>query len=92
MGREAALYRDIITPDGDNFAIARAKPVHLPVAEAEPLKQEMQAFVTSCETNSPALTGLDDAMAVQTVLEAMTENFIEFGIAGDDRHATPERA
>ncbi|MGB1418726.1 MAG: Gfo/Idh/MocA family protein, partial [Candidatus Puniceispirillaceae bacterium] len=86
------LYRDIITPDGDNFAIARAKPVHLPVAEAEPLKQEMQAFVTSCETNKPALTGLDDAMAVQTVLEAMTENFIEFGTAGDDRPATLERA
>ena len=52
----------------------------------------MQAFVTSCETNSPALTGLDDAMAVQTVLEAMTENFIEFGTAGDDRPATLERA
>ena len=86
------LYRDIITPDGDNFAIVRAKPVHLPVAEAEPLKQEMQAFVTSCETNKPALTGLDDAMAVQTVLEAMTENFIEFGTAGDDRPATLERA
>ena len=86
------LYRDIITPDGDNFAIARTKPVHLPVAEAEPLKQEMQAFVTSCETNKPALTGLDDAMAVQTVLEAMTENFIEFGTAGDDRPATLERA
>ena len=86
------LYRDIITPDGDNFAIVRAKPVHLPVAEAEPLKQEMQAFVTSCETNTPALTGLDDAMAVQTVLEAMTENFIEFGTAGDDRPATLERA
>ena len=80
------LYRDSITPDGDNFAIARAKPVHLPVAAAEPLKQEMQAFVTSCETNTPALTGLDDAMAVQTVLEAMIENFIEFGTTGDDRH------
>jgi len=80
------LYRDSITPDGYNFAIARAKPVHLPVAEAEPLKQEMQAFVISCETNTPALTGLDDAMAVQRVLEAMSESFNEFGTAGDDRH------
>ena len=86
------LYRDIITPDGDNFAIARAKPVNLPVAEAEPLKQEMQAFVTSCETNTPALTGLDDAMAVQSVIEAMTKNFTEFGTAGDNRHAARERA
>ena len=86
------LYRDIITPEGDNFAISRAKPVHLPVAEAEPLKQEMHAFVTSCETNKPALTGLDDAMAVQNVLEAMTQNFIEFGKAGDDQSATLERA
>ena len=86
------LYGDIITPDGDNFAIARAKPVHFPVAEAEPLKKEMQAFVTSCETNRPALTGLDDAMTVQTVLEAMTDNFIDFGKAGDDRPATFESA
>ena len=86
------LYRDIITPDGNNFAIARASPVHLPIAEAEPLKQEMQAFVTSCETNSPALTGLDDAMAVQNVLEAMTENFIEFGKASADRPDILERA
>ena len=66
--------------------------MHIPVAEAEPLKQEIQAFVTSCETNSPALTGLDDAMAVQTVLEAMTENFIEFGTAGNDQPTTLERA
>ena len=86
------LYRDIITPDGENFAIARAKPAHLPVAEAEPLKREMLAFVTSCEKNKPALTGLDDAMAVQKVLEAMTENFIEFGTAGQEQPATPERA
>ena len=86
------LYRDSITPDGDNFAVERANPVYLPVAEAEPLKQEMQAFVTSCETNEPALTGLDDAMAVQRVLEAMTKNFTEFGTAGDDRHAIKERA
>ena len=66
--------------------------MHLPVAEAEPLKQEMQAFVTSCDTNTPALTGLDDAMAVQSVIEAMTKNFTEFGTAGDNRHAARERA
>ncbi|GIS12241.1 MAG: hypothetical protein CM15mP115_13920 [Alphaproteobacteria bacterium] len=66
--------------------------MHLPVAEAEPLKQEMQALSPVARQNSPALTGLDDAMAVQTVLEAMTENFIEFGTAGDDRPATLERA
>ena len=52
----------------------------------------MLAFVTSCEKNKPALTGLDDAIAVQKVLEAMTENFIEFGTAGQDQPATPERA
>ena len=86
------LYRDTITPDGDNFAVARAKPVHLPVAEAEPLKQEMQAFVTSCETNEPSPTGVDHAMAVQRVLHGMTENFIEFGTAGEDQPVTQERA
>ena len=86
------LYRDTITEDGDNFAIARSRPLHLPLEESEPLKQEMQAFITSCQTGAPALTGADDALAVQRVLRSMTETFTEFGIAGDAPPAAQERA
>lgn len=86
------LYRDVITPDGDNFAVARSKPLYLPLEEAEPLKQEMQAFVASCKTGLPAPTGVEDALAVQHVLHAMTENFTEFGTTGENPSATRERA
>ena len=86
------LYRDAITEDGDNFAIARSKPLHLPLEESEPLKQEMQAFVTSCQTGAPALTGIDDALAVHRVLHNMTEAFTEFGRADAPPSAVKERA
>ena len=86
------LYRDSITPDGDNFAISRSKPLHLPLEEAEPLKQEMQAFIDCCETGQPAPTGIDDALAVQRVLHDMIENFVEFGMAGGTAAAAQERA
>ena len=75
------LYRDAIEADGHIFTINRSKPLHLPVAEAEPLKQEMQAFVTCCETGEPALTGIEDALAVQKVLQRMIECYTEFGTA-----------
>jgi len=73
------LYRDSIEADGDSFAISRARPLHLPVAESEPLKQEMQAFITCCETGQPALTGIEDALAVQRTLHRMIERYTEFG-------------
>ena len=76
------LYRDSIENGGDMFTINRSRPIHLPVAEAEPLKQEMQAFITSCETGEPALTGIEDALAVQEVLEQMIERYAEFGHHG----------
>ena len=75
------LYRDEITSDGANFAISRAAAVPLPVAESEPLKQEMRAFVACCETNEAPRTGPDDALAVQRVLETMNDQFTEFGAA-----------
>ena len=75
------LYRDTIEADGNGFAINRARPLYLPVAEAEPLKQEMQAFITSCETGEPALTGIEDALAVQRVLQRMIGCYSEFGQA-----------
>lgn len=75
------LYRDDISPDGANFAIARAAAVHLPVAESEPLKQEMRAFLSCCETNEAPPTGIEDALAVQRVLETMNRQFAEYGAA-----------
>jgi len=82
------LYRDSIEPDGDLFTINRSRPVCLPVAEAEPLKQEMQAFITSCETGEPALTGIEDALAVQRILHQMITHYTEFGHLGShEAHA-----
>ncbi|MEC8553205.1 MAG: Gfo/Idh/MocA family oxidoreductase, partial [Pseudomonadota bacterium] len=62
------LYRDNIAPDGANFAITRATPVHLPVPESEPLKQEMRTFITCCETGATPPTDIADGLAVQRVL------------------------
>ena len=40
--------------------------------EKEPLKQEVGAFIQVCQTGSPATTDGDEGVAVQTVLEQMT--------------------
>jgi UDP-2-acetamido-3-amino-2,3-dideoxy-glucuronate N-acetyltransferase len=77
------LYRDDIAPDGANFAITRAAPMHLPVPESEPLKQEMRAFITCCETGEAPLTDIADGLAVQRVLQAIDNNFTEFGTTPD---------
>ena len=75
------VYRDEITPDGANFAIARTAPMHLPVAESEPLGQEMRAFIACCETGETPATDIADGLAVQRVLTAIDDNFTEFGTA-----------
>lgn len=73
------LYRDIITPDGDNFALNRADPHHIAVAESEPLKQEMIAFATVCDTDQPASTNIEEALSVQRVLSRMQTALTDFG-------------
>lgn len=77
------LYSDDIAPDGANFAITRAAPMHLPVPESEPLKQEMRAFITCCETGEAPPTDIADGLSVQRVLQAIDNNFTEFGTAPD---------
>ncbi len=84
------LYRDDITPDGANFAIARSAPMHLPVPESEPLKQEMRAFITCCETGEAPPTDIDDGLAVQHVLQAIDDNFTEFGTAPNHPDIRPD--
>jgi len=75
------LYRDEITPDGANFAITRAAPIHLPVPESEPLKQEMRAFIACCETGAAPPTDIADGLAVQRILQTIDDTFTEFGAA-----------
>lgn len=69
------LFSDHISRSGDGagemFVVERASPIHLPVAEKEPLKQEVSAFIDVCRTGQPALTDGDEGVAVQTVLEEM---------------------
>ena len=85
------LYRDDIAPDGANFAITRDAPMPLPVPESEPLKQEMQAFITCCETGDAPLTDIADGLAVQKVLQTIDINFTEFGTAVVTLDATAVR-
>ena len=61
----------------EHFLIDRASPIALPLAEAEPLKDEMQAFVQSCDSGCPAPTDINEAVAVQQVLDAMQKNLID---------------
>jgi len=75
------LYHDEITPDGANFAITRAAPIHLPVPESEPLKQEMRAFIACCETGAAPPTDIADGLAVQRILQTIDDTFTEFGAA-----------
>ena len=73
------LFQDHIRPDNENFIIERASPVPLPVAEAEPLKDEMRAFVDNCLTGKPVPSNIDEALAVQRTLEAMQANLLDMG-------------
>ncbi len=71
------LFRDQIQLNGEHFLIDRANPVALPVAKSEPLNNEMQAFIRSCDNNNPALTDINEAIAVQKVLDAMQNNLTD---------------
>jgi len=71
------LYQDQMRLDGEHFLIDRASPVALPIAEAEPLKDEMRAFIRCCETGSAAPTDIAEAMTVQQVLDTMQSSLID---------------
>jgi len=66
------LFSDHITQVGELFVVERASPIHLPVEEKEPLKEEVAAFIGVCQTGQPAPTNGDEGVAVQSVLEQMT--------------------
>ena len=73
------LFKDHIRPDNESFIIERARPVALPVAEAEPLKDEMRAFVDICLMGEPVSSNIDEALAAQRTLEAMQANLRDMG-------------
>ena len=49
----------------------------MPLAEAEPLKDEMQAFITCCQTGLPAASDITEALNVQIVLDQMQTALID---------------
>ncbi|MGB2241701.1 MAG: Gfo/Idh/MocA family protein, partial [Candidatus Puniceispirillaceae bacterium] len=65
------LFQDQMRLNGEHFIIDRASPIALPVPEAEPLKDEMRAFIQTCKTGRPAPTDIAEAIMVQQVLETM---------------------
>lgn len=71
------LFVDDIEQDGDYFTITRQTPQPLAVPEGEPLKDEMRAFIDSCESGHPAPTDIKDALAVQAVLEQMQNQLVD---------------
>ena len=70
--------------DGEHFIVERRSPIPLPVAEAEPLKEEMCAFVKCCETGSAADSDIHEAMNVQIVLDQMQTALIDTNTKGPD--------
>ena len=63
--------------NGEKFNVDRAIPVTLPVVEAEPLKDEMRAFVTCCQTGLPAASDITEALNVQIVLDQMQTALVD---------------
>ena len=71
------LFHDTISMNDGTFIVDRAIPVTLPVAESEPLKDEMQAFITCCQTGLPAATDITEALNVQIVLDQMQTALVD---------------
>ena len=75
------LFQDQMQLNSEHFIINRANPIALPVHEAEPLKDEMRAFIQTCETGKPAPTDIAEAIMVQQVLETMQTQLIDTSAA-----------
>lgn len=71
------LFQDNISKSGDLFVIERASPVALPVAESEPLRDEITAFAQCCATGAPPPTDASEALRVQQVLTLLEEEMGE---------------
>ena len=71
------LFHDTISMNGEKFIVDRGIPVTLPVVEAEPLKDEMRAFITCCQTGVPAESDITEALNVQIVLDQMQTALVD---------------
>ena len=71
------LFHDTISMNDGTFIVDRAIPVTLPVAEAEPLKDEMRAFIKCCQTGLPAASDIAEALNVQIVLDQMQTALVD---------------
>ena len=71
--QKLTLYRDKMLHQGDFIKVERAEPAFLPIEDAEPLKNEISAFVETCETNMPAITDVEEALKVQKILTEMSQ-------------------
>ena len=65
------LFQDEITQSGTLFLIERASPLTLPIAESEPLRDEMQAFIDLIDHDITPPTHAHEGVCVQQVLEEM---------------------
>ena len=81
--KKLTLFQDTMRLNGEHFIIDRASPVTLPVPEAEPLKDEMRAFITCCQTGNPAASDIAEALNVQTVLDQMQTALIDTNYSQD---------
>ena len=79
------LFQDQMQLNGEHFLIDRASPITLPLTEAEPLKAEMRAFIQSCDNDSPTPTDINEAIAVQQVLEMLQNNLIDTSLKSETR-------
>ena len=77
------LFHDEMYLKGEHFLINRASPIALPLVEAEPLKAEMRAFIQSCDSDSPTPTDINEALAVQQVLETLKNNLIDTSLKSE---------
>ena len=77
------LFHDEMHLKGEHFLINRASPMAIPLTKVEPLKAEMRAFIQSCDCDSPTPTDINEALAVQQVLEMLQNNLIDTSLKSE---------
>ncbi len=66
------FYKDKLMDGDDDVNIERSSPVFLPIEDAQPLRNEIIAFINVCRTNTPAITDVEEALKVQEILTEMS--------------------
>jgi UDP-2-acetamido-3-amino-2,3-dideoxy-glucuronate N-acetyltransferase len=81
-GEKLVLYRDYLSwSDGRNPVPTKAKGVPVPVAEAEPLREECVHFLECCRTRATPLTDGAEGLRVLRVLRAAQASLDQNGEA-----------